>query len=226
MNVKTTGKSLSNTQRAIQALRDMIFSGDLAAGSNHLESELAEKLGMSRTPIREAALTLESQGLLELIPRKGVRVLPVSLDDMAEIYDVLTELESLSARNAAELGYDDADLKTLADAIDEMEVAVAGNDLERWAEADDSFHRELVRLGRNSRVNAIFEVMNDQVRRARTVTLYVRPVPHQSNTDHRDVMQAIKSGDARRASDIHRNHRQNAKQMILDLLKKHRFKKV
>ena len=225
MHVKTTEKP-SNTQRAIQALRDMIFTGELAAGSNHLESELALRLEMSRTPVREAALTLESQGLLELIPRKGVRILPVSPDDMAEIYDVLTELESLSACNAASFQYDAEDLQTLASAIDEMESAVSSNDLERWAKADDEFHRELVRLGRNSRVSAIFELMNDQVRRARAVTLYVRPVPHRSNEDHKKVFQAIQSGDAELASQTHRAHRQKAKEMMLDLLRKHRFKAV
>ncbi|MEP2716846.1 GntR family transcriptional regulator, partial [Pseudophaeobacter sp.] len=65
-------KPPSNSQRAFRALRDMIFSGELAPGSDHLESEMAERLGVSRTPVREAALMLESQGLLELRPRKGV----------------------------------------------------------------------------------------------------------------------------------------------------------
>jgi DNA-binding GntR family transcriptional regulator len=94
-------KPLSNTQRAINELRHLIFTGALPAGSDHLESELAERLGMSRTPVREAALTLDGQGLLEMRPRKGVRILPVSVEDMGEIYDVLTELESLAAEQAA-----------------------------------------------------------------------------------------------------------------------------
>ena len=85
-------KTLSNTQRAVRDLRKMILSGELAAGTDHLESELAETLGMSRTPIREAALMLESKGLLEMRPRKGVRILPVSSDDMRESYDILTEV--------------------------------------------------------------------------------------------------------------------------------------
>lgn len=219
-------KPLSNSQRAFQALRDMIFAGDLAPGSDHLESELAEQLGVSRTPVREAALMLESQGLLELRPRKGVRILPVSPDDMAEIYDVLTELECLAARNAADKGYDEADLLQLATAIEDMEVAVAQNSLEDWAEADDRFHQTLVSLGGNSRVSAMFEMMNDQVRRARTVTLFMRPLPVQSNEDHRQVFEAIKAGDINTADAVHRAHRQNAKNMMLELLKKHRLRGV
>ncbi|MCP4206304.1 MAG: GntR family transcriptional regulator [Shimia sp.] len=217
-------KPLSNSQRAFLSLRDMIFAGDLAPGSDHLESELAEQLGVSRTPVREAALMLESQGLLELRPRKGVRILPVSPDDMAEIYDVLTELECLAARNAADKGYVKADLLLLAKAIEDMEVAVAQSNLEAWAEADDRFHRTLVSLGGNSRATTVFEMMNDQVRRARNVTLFMRPLPVKSNEDHRQVYEAIKSGDVGTADAIHRAHRQNAKKMMLELLDKHRLR--
>lgn len=219
-------KPPSNSQRAYQALRDMIFSGELAPGSDHLESEMATRLGVSRTPVREAALMLESQGLLELRPRKGVRILPVSPDDMAEIYDVLTELECLAARNAAAKRLTDKSLQTLTNAIESMELAVSAGDLEQWAQSDDAFHRELVRLGGNSRVTAIFEMMNDQVRRARAVTLFMRDMPVQSNEDHRQVYEAIKAGDAKRAGEVHRSHRQNAKQMMLDLLHKHRLLSV
>ena len=76
----------SNTQRAADEMRRLIFRGDLAAGSDHLETELAERFGMSRTPVREAALILEAQGLVAVRPRRGVRILSVSPDDMAEIY--------------------------------------------------------------------------------------------------------------------------------------------
>ena len=216
-------KSLSNSQRALSELRSMIFSGQLAAGTDHLESELAERLGMSRTPVREAALTLESQGLLEMRPRKGVRILPVSPDDMCEIYDVLTELESLAAERAAQAGHNDRELATLAGAIDAMDQAIKDKNLEEWARADDLFHSELVRLGGNSRVSVIVNMMSDQVRRARASTLFIRPVPTKSNQDHRVVFDAIKRGDAETARARHRKHRQEAKKILVDLLEKHRL---
>lgn len=224
--IHQTAKRLSNTQRAIHELRELIFSGELSAGSDHLESELAERLHMSRTPIREAALTLEGQGLLELRPRKGVRILPVSVGDMLEIYDVLTELESLAARRAAERNLDQDALATLAIAIAKMEKALVAGALEDWAKADDLFHSELVRLGGNSRVQTIVEMMNDQVRRARFVTLFMRPLPLRSNEDHRLVYEAIKSGDAEQAAIIHHKHRRNAKKLIISLLEKHRLNKI
>ncbi|RED12180.1 GntR family transcriptional regulator [Pontivivens insulae] len=219
-------KPATNVQRAIHQLRDKIFSGELAAGSDHLESELAEVLSMSRTPVREAVLTLETQGLLELRPRKGVRILPISPEDMAEVYDVLTELESLAAARAAAFGYSAQELAPLDRAIGDMDIAIHSSNLEDWAEADDRFHRELVRLGRNSRAISIVEMMSDQVRRARSMTLFMRPLPTKSNEDHREVFRAIMDGDAAKARQTHREHREHAKQMIVELLKRHRLRYV
>ncbi|MGR3722504.1 GntR family transcriptional regulator [Abyssibius alkaniclasticus] len=219
-------KPLSNTQKAVQAIRSLIFSGELAAGSNHLEVELAERFGMSRTPVREAALILEGQGLLELRQRKGVRILPVSVADMGEIYDVLTELESLAAEQAARQGYSSKDLAALEAAINDMDAAIDAGDLHGWADADDRFHAELVRLGRNSRVSAIVAMMSDQVRRVRLMTLFMRPVPQKSNKDHRNVLEAIANGDFEAARSIHKTHRQQAKQMLIGLLQKMNLNQV
>ncbi|MTI01366.1 GntR family transcriptional regulator [Roseibium sp. RKSG952] len=216
-------KTLSNTQRAVRDLRQMILSGELAAGTDHLESELAETLGMSRTPIREAALMLESKGLLEMRPRKGVRILPVSSDDMREIYDILTELESLAAQRAAEAGYSEDELAVLAGSIAKMDQAIEAEDLEAWAEADELFHQELVRLGGNKRVEAIVAMMSDQVRRARATTLFIRPLPVKSNEDHRVVFQAISEGRPDVARERHREHRLQAKAMLCRILEKHRL---
>ncbi|SEV91024.1 transcriptional regulator, GntR family [Cognatiyoonia koreensis] len=214
-------KSKPNSTIAVDKLRALIFSGELGAGTDHLESELATKLGMSRTPVREAVLILESQGLLEVRPRKGVRITPVSPGDMAEIYDVLTELESLAAADAARRGYTKADLGRLARSIDAMELALARDDRTEWAKSDERFHSELVRLGGNSRVQIIAAMMSDQVRRARMVTLYMRPAPDQSNADHRGVFEAISRGEAEAARNIHRAHRMNAKRILIALLAKH-----
>lgn len=204
----------------------MIFAGYLPAGSDHLETELAEQLKMSRTPVREAILMLEGQGLLQMRPRKGVRILPLSPEDMAEIYDVLTELESLAAENAAAFGYSAQNLSGLAQAIDDMDHAIKGPDLQAWARADNRFHKELVRLGGNRRAQAIVDMMSDQVRRARATTLTLRPLPTKSNADHRKVYQAIKEGDRSVARETHRAHRRHAKQIIVDILAKHSLRFV
>lgn len=211
------------TTQAMEQIRQLIFDGELAAGSDHLESELADRLGMSRTPVREATLMLAQQGLLEVRPRKGVRIATLSLKDMEEIYAVLTELEALAAEEAAARGYSDEDLKALKQSIEAMEEALEREDREAWALADNAFHDELVRLGGNSRVQSIVSMMSNQVRRARAMTLYIRPLPVKSNEDHRAVFDAIKKGQAKEARERHRSHRQHAREVLIELLKKHKL---
>ena len=218
--------SQTNVSRALDQLRELIFSGALAPGSNHLESELALRLGMSRTPIREAAMVLEQQGLVTVQPRKGIRILPVSVEDMAEIYDVLTVLEAQAAAAVARLHPSARECAPLNSAIAAMDAALSAGDRMAWAAADDAFHAALVALGGNRRLASITAQMADQVRRARRATLFLRPMPHQSNADHRAVVEAIAAGEADRAADLHRAHRIAAKEMLIALLRRHQLQQL
>ena len=215
---------MTSANRALAALRQMIFDGELPAGSDHLEIELADRLGMSRTPVREALRALESQGLAELRPRRGIRVLPISAADMREIYDILTELESHAAARAA--GRTDADLAPLDRALVRMDHALAAKDLEAWAAADDDFHQTLVALAGNARLVSMVALLRDQVRRARRVTLHMRPWPEQSNSDHRALVAAIREGQADLAHDLHHAHCTRARQMLLALLERHQLRQI
>jgi DNA-binding GntR family transcriptional regulator len=163
---------------------------------------------------------LEAQGLVSVIPRHGVKILSISPRDMTEIYQVLTELECLSAELAATKNHQDEDFISAEKAIQDMETALLDEDLEAWAIADDKFHSELVRLGENQRVINIFDMYTDQVKRARMLTLRLRPIPTKSNEDHRKVLQAIKSGQSDIAVKVHKEHRVQAGQMLVELLEK------
>ncbi len=218
--------SKSNTQTAVDELRSLIFSGELPADSNHLEGELAERLNMSRTPVREATLILAAQGLLEVRPRKGVRICAISTKDMHEIYEVLSELECLSVVNAAQAGYGQNDLQVLNACIDDMVSALALDDREGWARADEAFHAELIDLGGNTRVKAIAQTFNDQVRRARNLTLYMRPLPTKSNDDHRQVYDAILAGDEARARAVHQAHRLSSRTLLTNLLEQNGLRRI
>ncbi|MFK7764728.1 MAG: GntR family transcriptional regulator [Roseobacter sp.] len=216
----------SNTQRAVHEMRKRIFDGELGPGSDHLESELAHALDMSRTPVREAILVLAAQGLVSVRPRRGMRVLALSAKDMCDIYDVLTALESRAAERAAEQGYSADDLRGLRTAINDMDASLALEDRQKWALSDERFHRELMRLGQNARMEAIASMMVDQVRRARNVTLYMRPLPLKSNEDHRAVLEAIAAGDPKAAYARHYAHRTAARDMIVSLLELHHLPQV
>ncbi|PRY20928.1 DNA-binding GntR family transcriptional regulator [Aliiruegeria haliotis] len=216
----------SNTAKAQDTLREMIFAGDLMPGSTYLEAELAEILGMSRTPVREAALRLESQGLLEVRPRHGVRITPISPEDMEEIYEILTEIEGMCAEKAADAGHSAEEVRALEEAMAQMDAALEAEDREAWAAADEAFHRALILLGHNKRAEMIFDMYSDQVRRARAVTLWLRPAPSDSNAAHRAVCDAILRCDAEAAGQLHRDHRRQARVLITDLLRRHGLRHI
>jgi DNA-binding GntR family transcriptional regulator len=205
-------------QRAYAALRVRILEGALPPGAMILEGELAAALGVSRTPVRQALIRLADEGLIELRPRHGMRVRPISADEMREIYDVLTALEAAAARLCAEQGVPPAGLDGLDQAVAAMDAALAAGDLRGWAEADAAFHRRLVAASGNRRLAATVSGFSDLAHRARMATLRLRPVPSASNQDHRAVVAAIRARDPGRAEAIHRAHRQQAGDLLARLL--------
>ena len=219
-------KPLSQTQRALAALRDLVINNRLPPGSSHLETELADMIGVSRTPVREAALVLETQGLVEVRPRRGIRILPLSPRDMDEIYQILTELEGLAAEQAASRTLSAEEIAAVEAALSEMDEALEVDDRQAWAEADKRFHDLLVSMSGNRRLMAAVDAYNDQVHRARVLTVRLRPSPTRSNQDHRRLFEAIKAGDGAKARAVHTEHRRMAKALIIDLLEKHGFHQV
>ncbi len=215
--------SESATTRATEALRKLIFDGSLPPGSDHLEAELAQRLGLSRTPVREAMGRLEAQGLITIRPRRGARIVGLSPEDMNDIYEVLTALEAAAAARAAGRRPTPDELAPMEEAIAAMNAALDARDLSGWAHADDNFHRALVAASGNQRLIEAVSLYVDQVRRARAVTLRLRPLPTRSNEDHEAVLAAIRRGDVQAANRIHSAHREAARALLIDLLKIHQL---
>ncbi len=217
---------LPQAARAYEELKRRILADEMPAGFQALEQELAEALGMSRTPVREALIRLAEDGMVEVRPRHGMRVLPVSPDDMREIYEVLTGLEATATELAARRGVPADGLAALRAAVADMDRALAADDLDAWAEADARFHRLLVEHAGNARLRAMVATVWDQAHRARMATLRLRPRPAASNAEHAAVLDAIARGDARAAGRLHRAHRERAGRMLLALLERHRIRQL
>jgi DNA-binding GntR family transcriptional regulator len=211
------------SERAYQALKAMIMNNDLPPGAQVLELEAAALLGMSRTPVREAMVRLEQEGVVALRPRHGMRVLALSARDMADIYEILTALESAAAESVARQGLAASEIAELEQAVADMDKALDADDLKAWSEADERFHRLLVHHSGNRRLIGIVEQVWDQAHRARIQTLPLRPKPVTSNRDHRDLVEAIRRNDAPAARSIHENHRRKATAMLLDIIEKFGF---
>lgn len=214
-------KSDTRTQQAYQTLKGLVMDNTLKPSASYLEAELADRLGMSRTPVREAALQLESEGFLSIRPRHGITILPISIEDMTDIYELLTELEPYAAERVARNGLSSAQRDALIAHVNAMETALERDDLVQWANADEAFHMNLVRLAGNERLSRMVATFWDQVHRARIATLTLRPKPSRSNEDHRKLVDLLDEGDWQGARQLHKDHRENAKNMLVDLITRH-----
>jgi DNA-binding GntR family transcriptional regulator len=217
---------MSFAVQAYTTIKHNILENHYPPGHQALEQELATELGMSRTPVREALIRLEREGLVELIPRRGMRVVPLSPADMKEIYDVLTGLETaalalMEGKNPASV-----ELGPLEDCLRNMEEALTRNDLEAWAEADERFHRALLALCNNRRLVEMAATLSDQAHRARMLTLRLRPQPNRSNIEHRQVLDALKQGQWDTARRRHRQHRIRTATMLLEILEYYRLSQL
>ncbi len=214
------GERPNQADAAYEQLKRLILDGTLPAGAQMLEQEAAARLSMSRTPVREAMVRLRQEGMVEIRPRHGMRVLPVSARDMAEIYEVLTALEGTAAETVARKGIAARPLAALRAAVADMGKALTAGDLVRWAEADERFHTQLVQLSGNTRLIQMVGQLWDQAHRARMLTLKLRPTPTNSVLEHAALVDAIAAGDPLEARRIHEEHRRRAGTMLVELLER------
>lgn len=205
---------------AYQRMRDLILSNSWAPGFQATEQAVGTLLGMSRTPVREALMRLQQEGLVTVVPRHGVRVLPVSPNDMKDIYDIITSLESTAAELVAKSMPSPAQLRGLEAASEDMERALLADDLEGWAKADESFHAQLLDLCGNEKLKAVVLNFWDRAHRARMITLRMRPKPERSTREHADLVAALRKGDHAEARRIHFEHRERAGRELLELLQR------
>ncbi|MCG6875686.1 MAG: GntR family transcriptional regulator [Betaproteobacteria bacterium] len=237
MNVGTRDTRTADTAReptssgslvevAYQRLRAQILDNTLPPGFRALEQELADRLGISRTPVREALIRLQKEGLVEVIPRHGMKVLPVSPSDMRDIYELLSALEGAAAEIVARRAPGEEALAPLAQATRDMAKALKNDDLEAWAEADERFHRGLVELsGNRLLIEAVLNLW-DRAHRARMSTLRLRAKPLNSTKEHVSLLERLRAGDARGALEANRAHRERASRELLEILERHQLKQL
>jgi len=222
----TQSQSGSLVEVAYRRLREQILDNTLPPGFRALEQELANRLGISRTPVREALIRLQKEGLVEVVPRHGMQVLPVSPTDMKDIYVVLTALESAAAEIVANRSPRDEELAPLVQASRDMAKALKTDDLDAWAEADERFHRGLIELsGNRLLIDAVLNLW-DRAHRARMSTLRMRAKPVNSTKEHTLLLDRLRKGDARGAFEANRAHRERASRELLEILERHNLEQL
>ena len=226
--VVQSGRKPSLVDDAYAALKQAIRDGVLPPGYQGSEQEIADKLKMSRTPVHEASIRLQSEGLVQVLSKRGVLICSLAPDDMREIFEVIIACESMAAELLAALP--EAERRVKADDLDalnaSMSLALQKNDLLAWAKADDEFHRLLVESCGNGRIARIAGTIMDQSHRARMVTLKWRPIPTKSVEEHQQIVDAIRKGLTIQAHNKARAHRAHARDLLLPLLERFGVKQL
>ena len=185
-----------------------------------MEIQLADEMGVSRTPVREAIRKLELEGFVVMIPRRGTYVADISIRDITEIYEIRTCLDVLAAGLAAER-ITSEELETLNGYLIEIGQHVANNDMNKIVEADTAFHDVLYTASRNERLRSIINNLREQMTgiRGRTMSYPGRLV--ETMDEHRNLVDSIASRDVERAQHAARVHIENAEHTLMMSLTDH-----
>lgn len=229
--MNTDAREMTNTtgsmvEQAYRLMRQRILDNVWPPGYRALEQVIAETLGMSRTPVREALIRLQREGLVEVIPRHGMHVLPVSPTDMREIYQILMALECLASELVAARKPSEAELAPLVAATQAMDEALARDDLDAWALADERFHTSLVELAGNRQLSNTVNNYWDRAHRARLFSLRLRPKPVNSTREHMELLQKLREGDVAGANAVNRAHRERAAGELLGIFERYRLSQM
>jgi len=199
---------------AAQMLREAILDGRMAGGARLLQTDLADQLGISRTPIREALVRLKAEGLVELLPGGGVQVKCLDLDEAVELYDVREVLDGLAARLAA--GRADAgELKRLEKLLGRQAECVERGNAAEWFPAHVAFHEEIVKAAGNRHLARQSAVVRLSIRHFHPLLLRTEHRLENAYREHRAIYDAIRTHDGDAAERLARAHIANAKDIVL-----------
>jgi DNA-binding GntR family transcriptional regulator len=189
----TSDASLRN--KVFKYIKSQIINGVYAPGETLLELKLADELGVSRTPIREAIRLLEVEGLVETTAKKGAVVLGISHKDVQDIYAIRQLVEGLAARWAVER-ITPMDLKELQKIFDLMEFYAQKNDVEELAELDNRFHHLIYENSGSKILNLTLSNLHQYVQLARLESLKIQNRLPRTISEHRAILNALLAKDA------------------------------
>lgn len=206
----------------LEALREAIISGVLEPGERLMEIQLAEEMGVSRTPVREAIRKLELEGFVVMIPRKGAYVAGVSYKDVKDVFEIRRALEVLAAGLAAEKATDEE--------IELMERALhynnQPNSLEEIVQADTDFHALVYKASRNERLTQILSNLREQIQRFRATSLAVPGRLKTAIQEHMELVDNIARHDVEGAQNIATLHIENAANVMFETMRESELQRL
>src|SRR5512145_1649586 len=185
-------------EKILETIRDAILKGALKPGERVSEPELAERFGISRTPIREAFRQLESEGYLEVIPRKGAVVASLSERDVVEFYAIKSILEGHAARIAAER-MSDRDLERLETINAKLQQIASDGDIKAFFRTHNEFHELFIKASGNDKLAELINQLVLKFNRLRLASLAQPGRMEISVQEHRKIIEAFRRHDGDQA---------------------------
>lgn len=201
-----------------ETLREAIISGILKPGERLMEVQLAEELGVSRTPVREAIRKLELEGFVVMIPRKGAYVSDISFKDINDIFEIRGALEMLAAGLACER-ITEEELENLERLLVQKWDCLEKDDVKGMIEIDTQFHEALYRASRNDRLVQIISNLREQIQRFRSTSLASPGRMREAWEEHKKVVEAISERNIPLAQQLAAEHIDNAENSLLEILR-------
>ncbi|HJA12516.1 MAG TPA: GntR family transcriptional regulator [Candidatus Mediterraneibacter merdipullorum] len=202
-----------------KTLRRAILRGELKPGERLMEIQLANKLGVSRTPIREAIRKLELEGLVLMIPRKGAEVAEITEKNLRDVLEVRCALEDLAVQLACER-ISKEKIKELRAAAAHFRDSLGSDDITEIAEADEAFHDVIFAATENKRLVQLLNNLREQMYRYRIEYLKKKECHPQLLEEHATIIKAIEEHDKEKATQITSQHINNQVDTVADTLRR------
>ena len=201
MKSKTIERHQTLREKILETIREAILKGTLKPGEKVAEPELAERFGISRTPIREAFRQLESEGYLTVIPRKGAVVTALSEQDVQEFYAIKSILEGYAAELAA-TRLTDKDIDKLKSINEKLKALASEGDVKAFFRVHGEFHDLFVRAAGNHKLAELITQMGLKFNRLRMASLSVKGRMDISVAEHERLIEAFKDQDGNQAENL------------------------
>ncbi len=200
-----------------QTLRQAILRGELKPGERLMEIHLAQRLGVSRTPVREAIRKLELEGLVLMIPRKGAVVAEITVSDLEDVLEVRMALEELAVKHACR-SITQEQLTEIRRLADEFKRTLKGDDIAACAQADMKFHEAIYAATGNNRLVQILNNLREQMYRYRMEYLKDRRFHKNLMEEHDEILRALENRDEELAVRMTVRHIECQKKYIIEML--------